>query len=283
MARKWATDFGGWWVADNAHLRLDLRLHHRQNGFVQRAANLHQAFRHHRDTIHLETLGVLADRRHKGMVGGHQAEATRGDLVDALLAQVVCRVTRELARELVRKRRVVLLQGQFGVRVHLGQRNGGERLAGLRVGAVVHAADAHAERHGEVALLRAERHLVQDNRLQVALLLRGALEVDKFALLENGLGGLRRRRAPCGARLLQAQVGERGADVDHDGTLERVVGVGGVELVGLREVLLVANAVAGEGELGAGRGRGHELAVGRLLRGGAHHVLRDQQGLLHAG
>ena len=73
------------------------------------------------------------------------------------------------SHKLIRKRRVVLLQGQLGVRVHLGQRNGGERLPGLGVGAVVHAADADAERHGEVALLRAERHLVQDNRLQVAL------------------------------------------------------------------------------------------------------------------
>lgn len=93
---------------------------------------------------------------------------------------------RELARELVRKRRVVLLQGQFGVRVHLGQRNGGERLAGLRVGAVVHAADAHAERHGEVALLRAERHLVQDNRLQVALFAsNGKLRTGTVALCCN--------------------------------------------------------------------------------------------------
>ena len=56
-----------------------------------------------------------------------------------------------------------------------------------------------------------------------------ALEIRELALLEDRLGGVRRGRAPGRARLLQAEVGQRRADVDYHGPLERVVRVRGVE------------------------------------------------------
>lgn len=50
-----------------------------------------------------------------------------------------------------------------------------------------------------------------------------------LTLLEDRLGRVRRRGAPGRAGLLQAEVGQRRANVDHDGALERVVRVGRVE------------------------------------------------------
>jgi len=50
-----------------------------------------------------------------------------------------------------------------------------------------------------------------------------------LALLEDRLGRVRRGRAPGRARLFEAEIGQRRADVDHDGALERVIGVARVE------------------------------------------------------
>ena len=50
-----------------------------------------------------------------------------------------------------------------------------------------------------------------------------------LTLLEDRLGRVRRRGAPGRARLFEAEVGQRRANVDHDGALERVVRVGRVE------------------------------------------------------
>ena len=83
---------------------------------------------------------------------------------------------------LVRKRSVVLLQRARGVKVGRRERDGGVGLARLRVGGVVDAGDADAEGNGEGVLLRRDGHLVQDNRLQVALGLGGALEVRELLL-----------------------------------------------------------------------------------------------------
>jgi len=50
-----------------------------------------------------------------------------------------------------------------------------------------------------------------------------------LALLEDRLGRVRRRGAPGRARLFEAEVGQRRANVDYHGPLERVVRVRGVE------------------------------------------------------
>ena len=97
----------------------------------------------------------------------------------------------------------------------------------------------------------------------------------RAGLLEDGLGRLLRGRRPRGRRGLQAEVGERRADVDHNGALERVVGGVGVEVVGLVQVLLVEPALGGR--LGRGRGRAAGLVH---RRGGDHLVGRDGQGRL---
>ena len=169
--------------------------------------------------------------------------------------------------------------------MHVGRGEGDRRvgLAGLRVGRVVDASDAHAERDREGVALGGDGHLVQHDRLEVALGLAGALQVGKLALLEDGARGLGRGRGPGGARLLEAEVVERGADVDDDGALERVRGVGRVEVVG-RGVLLVgerAGVGAGEGELLPGGGA--DGRVGRRGGGGAHDLGRDHEGVVHAG
>ena len=103
----------------------------------------------------------------------------------------------------------------------------------------------------------------------------------RTGLLEDGLRGLGRRRRPRGGVGAEAQVGERGADVDAHGALERVVLVVGVERVGLVELLLVGalaggdhRALHGGGGLALGHGR-HHLGV---LRG--HHLGGDGEGLL---
>ena len=129
--------------------------------------------------------------------------------------------------------------------------------------------------------------------LQVALGLGGALEVGDcgrkhaqmsngvvcgrwrlltLLLLEDRLRRLRRGRRPRRARLLQAQVVQRGADVDHHRALQRVLRVGVVEVVRRRQVLLGHGRVDGR--------RGHAAVLGLGL-GLAEHVLGHHQGLLH--
>ena len=90
-------------------------------------------------------------------------------------------------------------------------------------------------------------------------------------LLEDGLGRLVGRRRPDGGLRLQAEVGERGADVDADGALKGVVLVGVVEGVGLVQLLV------GGHELSA---RGGSTNGGLRLAGGGHDVGRDGEGLL---
>lgn len=60
--------------------------------------------------------------------------------------------------------------------------DGRVRLAGLRVGGVVDAGDADSERDREGRLLRSHLHLVEDDALEVALGLGGAVEVDELLL-----------------------------------------------------------------------------------------------------
>ncbi|MBB78450.1 MAG: hypothetical protein CL844_05555 [Crocinitomicaceae bacterium] len=88
----------------------------------------------------------------------------------------------ELASELVRELRVVLLQHARVVRVGVGHGDHRVRLAGLRVARVVDASHADAERDREGGLVRGEGHLVQDHALQVALVLSGAAQVHELAL-----------------------------------------------------------------------------------------------------
>ena len=88
-------------------------------------------------------------------------------------------------------------------------------------------------------------------------------------LLEDGLGRLGRGRRPGRARAAQAEVGERRADVDHDGAVERVRGRRGVEVVGRGERVLVRGAAVH-------RRLGANLRVGRV----EHHVARDRERLL---
>ena len=85
--------------------------------------------------------GVVGLRR----TGSDEAEAARGDLVDALRVQVLGGVTRKLATELVGQIRVVLLQDTRTVRVGVGHGDHRVALARLREGGVVDAGDAHAE------------------------------------------------------------------------------------------------------------------------------------------
>jgi len=169
------------------------------------------------------------------------------------------------------------------VRVGAGHGDGRVGIAGDGVGRVVDAGDAHADGGGEGRLLRRERHVVEHDALEVALRFGVAGEVDKLLLLEDGLGGL------CGGRpgrggLLEAEVVERRADLDDHGAVERVLGVGGVEGVGLGERVLggaVANdhgvhGVDGGGGLGGHRHAGHLQLFGRdverLLHGGGELV-----------
>ena len=114
--------------------------------------------------------------------------------------------------------------------------------------------------------------------LEVALRFGVAGEVDKLALLKNGLGGLRGGRPGRGG-LLEAEVVERRADLDDHGAVERVLGVGGVEGVGLGERVLVG---------AGGDHRGHRVGGGGGLRGHRHagHLQlfgRDVERLLHGG
>ena len=88
-------------------------------------------------------------------------------------------------------------------------------------------------------------------------------------LLEDGLGRLGRGRRPGRARAAQAEVGERRADVDHNGALEGVLRRRGVEVVGRGEGV-VARGTAVHGGLGT------DLLVGRV----EHHVARDRERLL---
>ena len=92
-----------------------------------------------------------------------------------------------------------------------------------------------------------------------------------WCLLEDGLGRLRGRRLPGGLRAAQAEVGQRRANVDHDGALERVLGRRGVEVVGRAERVVGL----GDGAL-LGSRHTHHLRVGGLL----HHVSRDGERLL---
>lgn len=103
-------------------------------------------------------------------------------------------------------------------------------------------------------------------------------------LLQDGLGGLRGGRPGRGG-LLEAEVVERRADLDDHGAVERVLGVGGVEGVGLGERVLVGpvggddhgvHRVGGGGGLGGHRHAGHLQLFGRdverLLHGGGELV-----------
>lgn len=99
----------------------------------------------------------------------------------------------ELARELVREVRIVLLQHARVVRVGVGHGDHRVRLARLREGGVVHARHADAERDREGRLVRAQGHLVQDDALQVALVLGGAAQVEELALRTPSTRGNGRR------------------------------------------------------------------------------------------
>ena len=57
-----------------------------------------------------------------------------------------------------------------------------QQTARLRVGRVVDAGEADAERDREGGLVRGEGHLVQDDGLEVALVLGGAAQVHELAL-----------------------------------------------------------------------------------------------------
>ena len=106
----------------------------------------------------------------------------------------VCVRVRGSVFTLIREAGVLLLEGARGV--HVGRGEGDRRvgLAGLRVGRVVDASDAHSERDREGVALGGDGHLVQHDRLEVALGLAGALQVGKLALLEDGTRGLGRGR-----------------------------------------------------------------------------------------
>ena len=93
-----------------------------------------------------------------------------------------------------------------------------------------------------------------------------------MGLLEDGLGRLGRRRRPGGGVGAQAQVGERGADVDADRALQGVLLVVRVEGVGLVQVLVVERGLDGA------RGGRDDHGVVRVVRG--HHLGGDGKRLL---
>lgn len=51
---------------------------------------------HHRDLIHLQLVGILADSRNDRVVGRHEHKTALRHLVDALLAEILASVAREL-------------------------------------------------------------------------------------------------------------------------------------------------------------------------------------------
>ena len=71
--------------------------------------------------------------------------------------------------KLVCKGRVILLQGKGRVRLHRREGDGRVGLASLGESGVVHAGDADAKRDGVGVLLRAQRHLVEDDGLEIPL------------------------------------------------------------------------------------------------------------------
>ena len=73
-------------VAD-LDLRLDLRLHEGEDGFIEALRNLDEPLGHHGDLSHLQLVGVLRDGRNQGVVGRNKHKATLGHLVDALCEQ----------------------------------------------------------------------------------------------------------------------------------------------------------------------------------------------------
>ena len=80
--------------------------------------------------------------------------------------QVVGRVPRELARELVRQTNVVFLQRAFLRRLGVGEADRGERRAGRRVRLVIDAGDRGANRDRERRLDVGALEVVQHDRLQ---------------------------------------------------------------------------------------------------------------------
>jgi hypothetical protein len=244
--------------------------------------------------------------------GTAQHQTTSSQNTDAACVNImlICSNNAHLAGELVGERDVVGLEDARDVGGGLGRDHGRERLAGDGVGRRVDAGDldadgckatrrreamSYAQRHsGLVAAFVArckltnievgrdvgERHGVKDHRLEIAVGLRGARKIGKFALsvqahmqsarcescagdskwrwtdvscgggcvLHDGAERLG-RGSPRRLLLAKAEVAEGGADVDRDGALERAVGRVGGDGVGLAE--------RGVGVLGRRDGRVH--------------------------
>ena len=93
---------------------------------------------------------------------------------------------------------------------------------------------------------------MQNDSLEVALLIGGAIERDKLPLLEDLL-----ERGSCGCPralvLLQAKLVERGADADNELTVERVFGGGRGERVALSKCRISSGSVLKDGRR-VGRG-----------------------------
>jgi hypothetical protein len=114
----------------------------------------------------------------------------------------------------------------------------------------MHLVRGEARTHREGRLDVVDLHVVQDDALEVAHGLGGAIEACELLLLENGPEGLLGGR-PGAAGLLQAEVVERGLDRDDKVALERVLGVGNAEVVALAELVR----------------RGHRGRIGHVERG----------------
>ena len=94
--------------------------------------------------------------------------------------------------------RIVLLQHARVVRVGVGHGDHAVALAGLREARVVDAGHADAERDGEGGLVRAQGHLVQHDRAEVALVLDEAAQVEELALRTPSTRGNGRRSVRLG-------------------------------------------------------------------------------------
>jgi hypothetical protein len=104
--------------------------------------------------------------------------------VDALLGEVGGGIPGKFFGKFVREGHIVGLEVLDARGLGVGEDDRAERLARGRVGAVVDAGDAGAEGHREGRLDVLDLHVVEDDRLEVAHGLGGAVEGGELALLD---------------------------------------------------------------------------------------------------
>ena len=120
-----------------------------------------------------------------------------GEIESALCSESVA-YPGELGRKVVRQRDIVLLKSFLRRRLGIAQCNKAKSLAGGREAVVVDGRDLGADGEGEARLDVLELHVVEHNRLEVALLLRRAVEGrellrldcegERWAARERGVG-----------------------------------------------------------------------------------------------